>query len=321
MHDPSTWVVVVPSFGHADDTITCLDALWTAAPRPGKVLVIDDASTDNAVETIARWAAGANIDHRIVSASRLERSLEHDAWLTIAAAENNAGFVRSCNLGLRHVRDFTSAPFVFLLNNDAAVSPTYFADLASALAVAPGTGLLTGSIYEWDRRTVWYGGASFNPIRALATHRTVLPEADAPAETGYVCGCSMLISRRVLEKVGLLADCFRPIYVEDVDYSLRTRAAGFPVMIAPRAVCYHRVGTTLGRTVQSPRTLFAVTRNRAFTLRRNFKGWRRVAGVTYLAVTKPGRALLELVKGRPRSAWAVLSGMLVGVFSPAGLGD
>lgn len=318
---PSTWAVVVPSFNHADDAITCLGALWDADPRPGRVLLVDDASTDDAVARIARWAGGTGVHHRVVPAASLQRSLEPSPWLTIAAAEANSGFVHSCNIGLRYVRDFTKAPFALLLNNDAAVTPTYFAELAKALARVPETGLLTGSIYEWDRSTVWYGGASFNPIRALATHNTDLPDTDAPTETGYVCGCSMLISRPVLEKVGLLAECFQPAYGEDVDYSLRVRAAGFPVMIARRAVCYHRVGSSLGRMDQSPRTVFSVNRNRAFTLRRNYKGWRRAAGITYLAVTKPGRALLELAKGRPRTAWAVLSGMLVGVFSPAASGD
>jgi len=314
---PSAWAVVVPSFNHADDAIICIHSLWKANPRPGRVLLVDDASTDDAVAQIGQWAEDAGIDHRIVPASSLEREPAPAPWLTIAASEANSGFVRSCNIGLRYVRDFTTAPYALLLNNDAAVTPTYFAELAKALDRAPNTGLLTGSIYEWDRSTVWYGGASFNPLRALATHTTDLPPTDAPTETGYVCGCSMLISRPLLEKVGLLAECFQPAYVEDVDYSLRARAAGFPVMIARRAICYHRVGNSLGRAAQSPRTVFSVNRNRAFTLRRNYKGWQRAAGITYLAVTKPGRAVLELAKGRPRTAWAVLSGMLVGVFSPA----
>lgn len=318
---PSIWAVVVPSFNHADDAITCIGALWKADPRPGSVILVDDASTDGAVTKIARWAESTGIDHRVVPTGSLEREPAPGPWLTIAVAGSNAGFVHSCNIGLRYVRDFTTAPFALLLNNDAAVTPTYFAELAKALDRVPETGLLTGSIYEWDRSTVWYGGASFNPIRALATHTTDLPDTDAPTETGYVCGCSMLISRAVLENVGLLAECFQPAYVEDVDYSLRVRAAGYPVMIARRAICYHRVGSSLGRMEQSPRTVFSVNRNRAFTLRRNYKGWQRAAGITYLAVTKPGRALLELTKGRPRTAWAVLSGMLVGVFSPAASGD
>ena len=316
-----TWAVVVPSFNHADDTTTCLRSLWNADPRPGQVLLVDDASTEDAVARISAWAHSAGIDHQTVTTDTLERGALPKRWLTIAVAETNSGFVQVCNAGLRYVRDFTRAPFVLLLNNDTEIAPNYFGELAQALAQAPQTGLLTGSIYEWDRSTVSYGGAYYNPIRALASHKTYLPDTDAPTETGFISGCSMLISRRVLERVGLLAQCFQPIYSEDVDYSLRARAAGFPLMIARNAVCYHRVGASLGRGNQSPRIVFAINRNRGFALRRNYKGWRRAAGITYLAVTKPGRALLELVKGRPRTAWAVVSGMLVGIFSPAALDD
>jgi GT2 family glycosyltransferase len=316
-----TWAVVVPSFNHADDTITCLQSLWSANPRPGKVLLVDDASPEDAVAQIARWAEKTGIDHQVVSTGMLRRSEIPRRWLTIAVMEKNSGFVQVCNAGLRYVRDFTISPFVLLLNNDTEIAPTYFGELAKALERAPDTGLMTGLIYEWDRSTVSYGGAYYNPLRALASHTSALPATDAPTETGFVSGCSMLIARPVLEQIGLLAECFQPIYVEDVDYSLRARAAGFPLMVARNAVLYHKIGGSLGRTNQSPRIVFAMNRNRGFALRRNFKGWRRAAGITYLAVTKPGRAMLELAKGRPRSAWAVLSGMLVGVFSPAALRD
>ncbi len=317
----NNWAVVVPSFNHADDTITCLGALWNADPRPGQVLLVDDASTEDAVARIAEWAEGVGIDQQIVPTSALVRGPLPTRWLTIAVAAQNSGFVQVCNAGLRYVRDHTTAPFVLLLNNDTELAPNYFGELAKALVRAPRTGLLTGSIYEWDRSTVSYGGATYDPLRAMPLHKFELPDTDEPTDTAFVSGCSMLISRPVLQKVGLLAECFQPIYVEDVDYSLRARTAGFPVMVARSAICYHKVGASLGRSNQSPRIVFAMNRNRGFALRRNFKGWRRAAGITYLAITKPGRALLELAKGRPRSAWAVLSGMLVGVFSPAALRD
>ena len=132
----------------------------------------------------------------------------------------------------------------------------------------------------------------------------------------------MLISRDVLEKVGVFAEAFSPGYAEDLDYSLRARAAGFPVMYAPRAVCYHRVGTSLGRRSEhSPRILFSINRNLAFTLRRNYRGWLLAGGIAYLVVTKPAKALLELMRGCPRRAQAVLSGTVRGMFSPAASGD
>lgn len=307
--------MVVPSFNHADDAITCLSSLWEAKPRPGTVLLVDDRSTDDAVEQIVEWARKTGVPHGVAPADRLNDTRAGTSWLTIVASGINGGFVRTSNIGLRYLRDRSTVPYVLLLNNDAAVSTSYFGDLEEAVREHPDAGLLSGSIYEWDRTTVWYAGAWFNPLRALAHHNTEMPSDLTPRETGYICGCSMLISRRVLESVGLLADCYRPIYVEDVDYSLRARAAGFKVLYAPRPVCYHRVGSSLGRTQQSPQTVYAVTRNRSFTVRRNYTGWRRVGGLAYMAVTKPGRALLELAKGRPRMARAFLYGMLTGNFS------
>jgi hypothetical protein len=40
---------------------------------------------------------------------------------------------------------------------------------------------------------------------------------------------------------------------------------------------------------------------------------KKVRRSIYLAVTKPGRALLETLKGRPRTGWAILSGTIAGL--------
>jgi len=315
--DPARWGVVIPSYNHAADAIACIRSLWDAEPRPGAVILVDDASPENAVGAVSEWAEKEQIPYRVVGVGTVERETASPQWLTIIAAEENGGFVRTANIGLRFVRDRTALSHVLLLNNDAVVAPQYFGELARAMKEHPDVGLLSGLILEWDRSTIWYAGASFNPLRALAIHDTASPQGTAPRDTGYVCGCTMLISRRALDTVGLLAECFEPCYAEDVDYSLRVRGAGLRVMFAPAAICYHRVGTSLGRERQSARTAFSVNRNRGFTLRRNYRGLPRALGIAYLAVTKPGRAVVELFLGRPGVAWAVLRGMLVGVLSPA----
>ena len=313
--DPAHWAVVIPSYNHAEDAIACVQSLWDATPRPGAVVLVDDASTQNAVVAISDWARARGVPCSITRASLGDPPQHQPDWLTLVAAEENGGFVKAANIGLRLVRDATNYSHALLMNNDAVVTSGYFAELARALSVSENVGLLSGAIYEWDRSTIWYAGATFNPFRALGSHKTAPPEGDEPRDTGYVCGCSMLIARPVLDTVGFLAESFSPCYVEDVDYSLRVRAAGFRVMFAPRAICYHRVGTSLGRTRQSPQTIFSVNRNRGYTLRRNYRGLPRAAGVAYLALTKPGRAIWELARGRPRIARAVLSGMLAGLLT------
>jgi GT2 family glycosyltransferase len=310
----ASWVVVIPSFNHADDVVTCLESLRDAFDRPNKVVLVDDASTDDAVGTIAAWAARSGISHDIVSVDELTTRPNHSTWLTIVASTVNSGFSVSCNIGLRFVRDQTDAPFALLFNNDAAVARSYFRDLAAGISEVPSVGLATGTIYEWDQRTVWYAGGRFNPMRAVAEHFLDVPADGRSRPTGFVCGCSMLISRQVLTTVGLLPECYTPCYCEDADYSLSVERAGFPLVYVPAAKAFHRVSSSLGRTERSPQVIYWFNRNRGYAMRRNYTGWRRAAGIGYLAFTKPARALFEVARGRPKSAGAFIRGTAAGLF-------
>lgn len=314
--DTSRWAVVIPSFNHADDAINCLRSLQEAEGRPERVVLVDDASTEDAVGTIANWAARAGERYEIVDTANLSANAISAPWLTIVASQTNSGFSVSCNIGLGYVRDYTEAPFVLLLNNDAAVSQSYFADLAHGISDIPDVGLATGTIYEWDQRTVWYAGGRFNPLRAVAEHYLDVPADGQPRTTGFVCGCTMLISRPALEHVGLLAECYSPCYCEDADYSLNVRKAGLALVYVPRAKAFHRVSSSLGRETRSPQVIYWFNRNRGYAMRRNYTGWRRAGGIAYLAVTKPVRALVELLRGRPGNGAAFVRGTLAGLFNP-----
>ena len=126
----------------------------------------------------------------------------------------------------------------------------------------------------------------------------------------------MLISRRVLETVGLLPELYSPCYCEDADYSLRVKKAGFALAYIPRARAFHRVSSSLGREERPPKVIYWFNRNRGYAVRRNYKGWRRAIGLGYLAITKPSRAFVELLRGRPRSSVAFIRGTLAGFFNP-----
>ena len=314
--DTSRWAVVIPSFNHADDAINCLRSLRDAAGRPETVIFVDDASTDGAVDSIASWAAKSGVPHQILDPAELARRDELDAWLTIVGSKTNSGFSVSCNTGLRFVRDHTDAPFALLFNNDAAVSPSYFVDLAAGIAGKSNLGLATGTIYEWDQRTVWYAGGRFNPMRAVAEHYLEVPSDGRTRPTEFICGCTMLISRAALEMIGLLPELYTPCYCEDADYSLSARKAGLELVYVPEAKAFHRVGSSLGRDDRSPQVIYWFNRNRGYAMRRNYRGWRRAAGIAYLAVSKPARAVVELLRGRPKSSAAFIRGTLAGFFDP-----
>lgn len=314
---PAGWGVVVVNWNTPRYTIECLESLLAAINHPQRVVVVDNASDDGSVATIAAWARDRGASVRILADGEESRAEIPDAWLLLIAGRTLRGFSANNNIGLRYFRDQQPRrTHVLLLNSDAVVERNFFDELEHTVVARPDGGLFTGTIYEYgDRSAVWYAGGTINPLRALVSHRTSAPSSDAPAATQFVCGCAMLIATSTMRVVGLLDECYDPAYCEDADYSLRVSAAGFALIYAPRATVYHRIGGTIGPAARSPKIAYSANRNRALMVAWNCTGWPRAAGLAYLLATKPGRALIEAASGRPRTGWAVLRGMLDGVIT------
>jgi GT2 family glycosyltransferase len=314
-------VVLLTWFG-APDTLACLDSLAAAQPRPSCVVVVENASTDDSAERVLAWAR-----ERGVTTAELQddEPLPEDAprpWLVLVRLTRHRGFSGGNNVGLRILERCCALTHFLLLNNDTEVAPDYFAALADAARRAPDAALLGGTIYHYhDRSLVWWAGGVSVPWRALAFHRTVVPSGDEPVPTSLITGCALLISRGAYSVLGPLPECYFPLYVEDAEYSFRAMAHGIAVLYAPRAVIYHKVGGTTKRTATSPKFAFLDTRHRGFYVRRNLRGAQRLAAITYLAVMKPARASVELLRGRPALAAAYLRGLLSGLTSADALGD
>ena len=77
----------------------------------------------------------------------------------------------------------------------------------------------------------------------------------------------MAISREAIDAAGLLdEDLFA--YVEDVDWALRARRAGFEVVLAPGARAWHRVSASTGGEAASTHTIYYGVRNTVTVLER-----------------------------------------------------
>lgn len=315
--------VVVVNWNGWQDTLECLESLRLATPAPERVVVVDNGSHDDSVGRVLRWA-----DERRIASDRLDDSRDPPAresatagWLTVLCTDRNRGFAGGSNLGLALLRADGGITHFLLLNNDATVAGDFFGELRAALAADPRAGLLSGTIYTAGaEREVWYAGGVAKPLRALMLHAHDVPRAATPVATPFVCGCSMLISRELFHELGPLPECYFPGYWEDAEYSTRAARLGFSLRYAPRAAVYHKVGASFGHPAVSHRTAYVQARHRVFYVRRNLRGWARVAALGYLVVTKPARAVAEALKGRPRVGLAIARGTAAGFLSRAAHG-
>ena len=169
----------------------------------------------------------------------------------------NLGFAGGNNIGIRRAQGL-GADWVLLLNNDAVAEPGLAAALDRAARARPDAGLLACKVLSEDGATVQYAGAGFNRWLGYSGRvRTKGP--DALRDVARADGAAMAVSWAAVEKAGLL-DLELFAYVEDVEWSLRIRRAGFGVVFVPDARARHKGSAATGGR-SSTTNLYYDTRN------------------------------------------------------------
>lgn len=211
--------VVVLNWNGWRDTVACVESLRRQSVRPGWIVVVDNASTDE-------------------SEARL-RSLGSD--ITFLQSGANLGFAGGNNVGVRWALS-QGADAVWLLNNDATAETQALEALVATWRRRPNIGAIGTRIYEANRRDTLqcWGGGWIN----LWTGRAREFSHEVPeSKLDYISGCSLFIPRAVLERCGSLDEGFF-MYFEDAELSLRYRAAGYELAVAVDAVVHHRGGAS-----------------------------------------------------------------------------
>jgi GT2 family glycosyltransferase len=221
---------VVLNWNGGDDTLAALASL-----KGVPTICVDNGSTDGS--------------------DRLVEQRFPNVELIRTAA--NLGFAGGNNIGIRHALGL-GADWVLLLNNDAVAEAGLAAALDRAARARPDAGLLACKVLSEDGRTVQYAGAGFNKWLGYSGRvRTSGP--DELRDVARADGAAMAVSRAAVDQAGLL-DLELFAYVEDVEWSLRIRRAGFAVVFVPDARARHKGSAATGGRA-STTNLYYDTRN------------------------------------------------------------
>ena len=155
----------------------------------------------------------------------------------------NLGFAGGNNVGIRRALE-RSAEWVLLLNNDAVAEPGLRDALEAAALARPDAGLLACKILDEDGATVQYTGARFNAWLGYSG-RVATRGPDVLRDVGRADGAALAVSAEALGRAGLLDESLF-LYAEDVELSLRVRAAGFAVVLVPDARVRHKGSAASG---------------------------------------------------------------------------
>ena len=219
---------VIVNWNGREETLGCLQSLAASRDVEVVVHVIDNGSADGSVGAVR--AAYPEV--------------------RIQSFDENRGFAAAANAGMRAALE-SGAGFVFLLNNDARVEPDTLGRLLDAARRKPEAGIYGGKIFR-DRAAnrLWCCGVSmgwyFNLCRLRGFDRVDDGSYDREETVASLTGCGLLITREVLERIGLFDEDFF-VYVEDADLCARARMEGFSCLYVPDAVMEHAgAGSTGG---------------------------------------------------------------------------
>lgn len=218
---------MVPVYNAARELEACLASVAATVPSVSEVIIIDDASPDDAVRVVLqRWQ-----EHGLPG-WRFERN------------PHNLGFVGTANRGME-----MSSGDVVLLNSDTVVTPGWLQGLRRCLD--SDTTIATAT--PWTNNGEIASLPEFcrpNPVPpdaaavAAALHQAGAPEyPELPTAVGFC----MAIARSAMEVVGLFdVATFGKGYGEENDFSMRVAAVGMRNVLCDDVYVVHIGGSSFG---------------------------------------------------------------------------
>lgn len=245
--------IIVLNWNGLVDTLECLESLAGLDYPSFEVVVVDNGSTDGAVEAVRTCFP----------------------QVTLIENGENLGFTGGNNVGLRHAL-LQEADYVLLLNNDTEVAPDFLRCLVEAMEADPRVGIAGPTVCYYERPDlIWSAGGAIDWRRGR-TWMVGLNTADAgqfgdlPRPVDFVTGCAMLVKREVVERVGLLDERFFAYY-EEAEWCVRAQRAGFSIIHVPQAKVWHKIPLDARDT--SPSVHYYMTRNRLLFFKATGAGW------------------------------------------------
>lgn len=254
--------IIILNWNQPKLTIECLESVKKLDVKNYElqIVVVDNGSTEGSVEMInAKYTNGK-------------------LRIKILETGENLGFAAGNNVGITYAMEH-NADYVLLLNNDTEVAPNLIEGLLETYKENPNAGAVSPKLYFAKRyefhkdrykdsdlgEVIWYAGGDMDWNNVYGSNHGVdevdKGQFEKPRETDFATGACIMVSRDVIQKVGMLDEKYY-LYMEDADWCQRIRRAGYKVFYTPYAHLWHKVSQSSG--IGSELNDYFITRNRLY---------------------------------------------------------
>jgi hypothetical protein len=288
--------IIILNWNGWKDTIECLESLYQITYPNYTVILVDNGSEDDSPGQIRSYCDGKikvespffdynpkNKPIKIFEYSHEEvakgnskidemNSIPSNQRIVFIKNEKNYGFAEGNNIGMRFALSKCSPEYLLLLNNDTVVDTFFLEELVEVSRIDKMVGFVGPKIYYYtfEGRTdiISHAGGTLDYWRGAADHigdkKIDTGEYNEITKVSYLSGACVLVTRSVIDRIGLLNSEYF-LYWEDADWCVRGTRSGYTCLYAPKARIWHKIG---GSSV-SVTTEYYSTRNRFFFMRDN----------------------------------------------------
>lgn len=211
--------IVVVNYNGCHALEECFSSLKKVASTDHEIIMIDNASSDGSVDFMR----------------------SNFPWVKVIALERNYGHSYACNLGLREALN----DYVLVMDYDTVAGETWLSPLLTAIGNEQGVGIcVSRAVFYPQKDTIHSDGGWAHYVGSMILKNGFSPLRGADnniMEIGAAGTTSMLIDKKkALEIGGFDEDFF--VYLNDFEFSLRMRLAGYRCLSVPESIIYHKGG-------------------------------------------------------------------------------
>lgn len=230
--------VIIVTFNSAATIERCLRSVWKEVGEGAEVFVVDNASSDGTVGIVKKFPKVKLIQNPV-----------------------NRGFAAANNQAIRKAR----GSYILLLNPDTQVKPGSLEKLITFSEKHPQVGIVSPKLLNPDgsvQREVRQFPTLLPMIMRLFKADRAFPflkrtwplkeflmedfDYDRTQEIPHLMGAVLLVKREVFETVGFYDENFF-LWLEDTDFCLRAKEAGWGIVYYPEAEITHLMSHTVRR--------------------------------------------------------------------------
>lgn len=312
--------IVLLNYNSWEDTNSCIDSLLRMDTQKFRIIVCDNASTNDSLNKIHKkilelcktngiayaYYENDTVSHRLVY---VDGSVESGAKITLIENNENKGFSAGNNIGIQYALQDGNCQYIWLLNNDTEAHPhalsaflAMFHDnenlmMASSICCEfderERIQCIGGHISHWTFNTKGIGqGVLYRDVRQVDLR-----------SLSILAGPSVVIRARYFHEAHTYLDERYAFYYEEADLAKRIRDMGYDIQPCLDSVVYHRGGHSTSKKGMSF-VVYHMTRSMFLYVVKFYPG-RIIPILLYTAA----RAIFSCFKGNFSIATARIKGM------------